>query len=111
MLFTPPTNMLVPGERVLQRYEIESVLGRGGMGTVFRARHVHLDSAVAVKVLHRLTEVDRAAQTARFLREAKVVASLSHPHVVRVLDYGLVEQLGGAPCIVMELLDGPSFED
>jgi serine/threonine protein kinase len=103
--------MLGPGDVVLQRYEIECLLGEGGMGAVFRARHVHLDTTVAVKVLNRPTSADREARTARFLREAKLIAKLNHPNVVRVVDFGTVEALDGAPCIVMELLDGPSFED
>jgi serine/threonine protein kinase/Flp pilus assembly protein TadD len=86
-------------------YEILSALGSGGMGEVYRARDVRLEREVAVKVLpERL--VDDASALARFQREARSVAALSHPNIVAVFDIG-VEQ--GLPYVVMELLEGETL--
>ena len=89
------------------RYRIEALVGAGGLGLVFRALHVALDRPVAVKVLH--AEVDAVPEMrARFEREARVLASLAHPHIVHVTDYGVD---GGMPYIVMELLEGITLAD
>src|SRR5215213_7771036 len=66
-----------------QGLELLEEIGRGGMGRVFRARHAKLDRVVAVKLLPAELAVDAAFQ-ARFEREARVLARLSHPHVVTV---------------------------
>ena len=79
-----PALQLSPGVRV-DRYEIERELGRGGMGAVYQARDVTLDRRVALKLLH--ARRDEAAQ-ARLLREAQVMAKLSHPNVVPVFELG-----------------------
>src|SRR3954469_22312392 len=79
-----PSHELSPGLRV-GRYEIERELGRGGMGVVYQARDVTLDRRVALKLLH--ARRDEAAQ-ARLLREAQVMAKLSHPNVVPVFELG-----------------------
>lgn len=83
-------------------YEIQSVLGSGGMGEVYRARDTRLDRDVAVKVLPERLSQDAMA-LARFQREAKAVAVLSHPNIVAIYDLG-AEQ--GAHYVVMELLEG-----
>jgi serine/threonine-protein kinase len=94
-----------PGERVLGRYVIEGLLGEGGMGKVYRAHHATLGLAVAVKVMHRQERPDLVE---RFEREAQLMSRVQHPNVVRVLDYGLLDD--GAPCLVMEVLEGESLE-
>jgi serine/threonine-protein kinase len=83
------------------RYEIISLLGRGGMGVVYRARHLGLGIEVAVKVL------GRAGDAVRFEREARAIARLDHPGCVRVLDHGV---WGRTHFIAMELLDGPTLD-
>lgn len=88
-----------PGDLIAEKYRIESVLGRGGMGTVFAARHGELGQVVAIKVLH--SAAPTAAQ--RFQREAKISAQLSSEHTARVFDLGTAE---GAPFLVMEYLAG-----
>lgn len=97
---------------VAGRYRIERRLGRGGMGTVWRATDDLLRRQVAVKELHLpnvgLTEVEAGNQRERALREARSVARIRHPHVVVVHD--VVEQ-DGRPWIVMELVDGRSLSD
>ncbi|MEV7524784.1 serine/threonine-protein kinase [Streptomyces sp. NPDC091371] len=86
------------------RYRLQERLGRGGMGTVWRAADELLGRPVAVKELH----VDAGAQITGALREARVVAQIRHPHVVVVHD---VVEHEGVPCIVMELVDGGSLAD
>ena len=88
------------GELVLGRYRIESLLGRGGMGEVYRARHDRLGMAVAVKIL---TEVNDD-MVRRFEREATLMARVRHPNVVAIADFGTTA--AGLPCIVMEFIKG-----
>jgi len=86
-------------------YEILAKLGEGGMATVYRARQLTVDREVAFKVLlARLT--DNPESLARFRAEVKIAASLSHPHIVKVFDYGQHDALS---YIVMELLTGGSL--
>ena len=91
---------LQAGEIVLGRYRIESLLGRGGMGEVYRARHDRLGMAVAVKIL---TEVNDD-MVRRFEREATLMARVRHPNVVAIADFG--QTTAGLPCIVMEFIKG-----
>ena len=88
--------------RVVGRYQLLEPLGRGGMGTVYRARQVQLEKLVAVKVLDPLIASGQAGVT-RFLREARAAAKIRHPNVVEVFDVGFDE---GAVFLAMELLEG-----
>ncbi|MCG3191413.1 MAG: Serine/threonine-protein kinase PknD [Thermoanaerobaculia bacterium] len=95
---------LLPGTR-LGPYEIVSPLGAGGMGEVYRARDPKLERDVAVKVLPE--SLPRNAQTlARFEREARAVAALSHPNILAIFDFGRHEETVYA---VMELLEGETL--
>ena len=97
---------LKSGQR-LGRYEIESPIGAGGMGEVYRARDTKLDRTVAVKILpSHLAE--HPLSRARFEREWKAVSELSHPHICALFDVGEVE---GFPFIVMEHLKGDSLAE
>ena len=69
------------------RYALESVLGRGGMATVYRARHTLTDQAFAVKVLHDRFAEDEALRQ-RLAREAQAARALAHPNVVEIHDVG-----------------------
>jgi serine/threonine protein kinase len=94
---------LRPGVVLDGRYEIEHVLGQGGMGLVVRARHVHLDEHVAIKVL--LPEYARDQDlVARFLREGRAATKIRDEHVCRVIDVACTE--GGLAYMVLELLVG-----
>jgi len=96
-----------PGDVLEGKYTIERVLGAGGMGIVFAARHSTLGQRVAVKML--LPEVARRPEAVeRFLREARACINLKSEHVARVLDVGTHDN--GAPFMVMEYLDGEDLQ-
>jgi serine/threonine-protein kinase len=98
-----------PGDIVNEKYRLESVLGRGGMGSVWRARHLELDAPIALKLMNAdVAESSTGLQ--RFIREAKAAANLRSPHVVQVLDHG-VDASTSTPFIVLELLEGESLAD
>src|SRR6516225_11905360 len=86
-------------------YEVEALLGRGGMGLVYKARHLRLNRFVALKMLIAGAYAG-PHERARFQREAEVVASLRHAHIVQVHDVGDHE---GRPYFTMELLEGGSL--
>jgi serine/threonine-protein kinase len=86
-------------------YEVEGVLGRGGMGVVFRARHLRLDRLVAVKMMLAGAYAG-PRERARFQREAEAVARLRHPNVVQVYDVG---EADGRPYFTMEYVEGGSL--
>ena len=95
---------MTPGAR-LGQYEIVAPLGAGGMGEVYRARHLSLDREVAVKLLPPRLASDEAAR-ARFEREARAVAALSHPNILAIHDFG---QQDGVVYAVTELLRGETL--
>ena len=97
---------LTPGTR-FGAFEILSPLGEGGMGEVYRARDTRLDRHVALKLLLEAWSAD-ADRMSRFEREAKVLASLNHPHIAQL--YG-IEDSGAAKGLVMELVDGVTLAD
>src|SRR5262245_47200951 len=88
------------GQR-LGRYEIESKLGEGSMGIVYRARDTVLDRVVALKTLSSDGSTDEIQK--RFKREAEAIGRMDHPHVVKVFDLGEIE---GRLFMAMELLEG-----
>src|SRR3954462_2257376 len=90
------------GRVIAGRYRLESPVAQGGMGSVWLARHLQLDTALAVKFIN-LDQRATSGGRARFEREAKAAALLHGPHVVEVHDYGIDE---GLPYLVMEFLRG-----
>jgi eukaryotic-like serine/threonine-protein kinase len=92
-----------PGEILAAKYEVERVLGVGGMGVVVAARHIQLGQRVAIKFM-RVEAAQHAHGVSRFLREARAAVALSSEHVTKVLDVGTLES--GAPYMVMEYLAG-----
>lgn len=88
-------------------YEIQSALGAGGMGEVYRARDTRLDRIVAIKILSaNLSENSELA--ARFEREARAISSLNHPHICHLYDIGTQD---GTSYLVMEYLEGETLAD
>src|SRR5262249_41848042 len=91
----------------LGSYEITSLIGKGGMGEVYRARDSKLKRDVAIKVLPDTFSQD-TERVARFQREAEVLASLSHPNIAVI--HGL-EESRGEMALVLELVEGPTLDD
>src|SRR4029079_14213022 len=104
---TPPADPLI-GLTLDGKYRIEDQLGVGGMGTVYRARHILIDRAVALKVLNQRLVEDEASRI-RFRREAKAAGRLHHLNAVAVTDFGQSSE--GYVYIVMELLEGRTLRD
>lgn len=93
---------LVASQMIAGKYRLESLIGHGGMGSVWRARHATLDMPVAIKFMAPQALAD-AESRQRFDREARALAALRTPHIVQVLDHGVD---GDTPYIVMEHLEG-----
>src|SRR4051812_24208658 len=102
----PFIGRLEPGSRV-DRYQILSAVGRGGMGEVYAAYHPDLDRRIALKVVGE-AGADSAERRGRLLREARAIARLSHPNVVAVYDAGTV---GDRVYIAMEFVEGETVDD
>lgn len=100
----PPNPLL--GKTIDAKYRIESVLGSGGQGAVYRATQVHLGREVALKVL-RVDSVGKPDHVKRFQREGQTLAQISHPNIVTVFDFGISPEVGFY--LVMELLKGASL--
>src|SRR5271155_2967891 len=103
---TPPaadalTQALV-GRTFAEKFRIESFLGKGAMGSVFRATQLNLKKRVAIKVMH--PDRKDATYVSRFKREAKAAARMEHPNLLRVIDFG--EEPDGLLYIAMEFVDG-----
>jgi serine/threonine-protein kinase len=96
-----------PGELIADRYELEELVGSGGMSSVFRARDTQLDRRVAIKILHERF-ADDPEYLERFRREARAVAQLSHPNIVTVIDRG---DDAGRQYIVFEHVDGENLKE
>ena len=93
--------------KTLLHYHIGEEIGAGGMGTVYRARDTTLERDVAVKLLadHLVEDAERMA---RFEREAKLLASLNHPHIATIHGF---EKDGATRFLVMELVEGPTLAE
>ncbi len=89
------------------RYQIEKVLGRGGMGMVYKGRHIYMNRLVAIKVLHPEQAKDQSI-VARFRKEASALCRFSHPNLVSVFDFGVMNS--GEPFMVMDFCDGESLD-
>lgn len=92
-----------PGDVIAAKYQVQRIVGAGGMGVVLQATHLQLGQSVAIKLLN-VDEATRAEATVRFLREGRAAAALKGDHVVRIYDVGTLDD--GLPFIVMEFLHG-----
>ena len=90
------------------RYRLDSLIGVGGMGDVYRATHIHIDTEFAVKLLKPEFVADQTA-IKRFRLEAKAAGRIQHPNAVRVSDFGVTPE--NIVYLVMELVQGPSLRD
>jgi eukaryotic-like serine/threonine-protein kinase len=96
-----------PGDLIADRYELEELVGTGGMSSVFRARDQQLEREVAIKILHQ-HYADDPEYLERFRREARAVARLSHPNIVTVIDRG---DDGSRQFIVFEHVEGENLKE
>jgi tRNA A-37 threonylcarbamoyl transferase component Bud32 len=95
------------GTMLDERYLIEGVIGRGGMGVVYRARQQNMDKDMAIKMLysHKVSEPEAIK---RFHREAKTVTAVRHHHIINLYDFGMYQN---QPYLVMDYLEGKSLKD
>ena len=96
------------GQTIGGKYVVRSVLGEGGMGTVFEAEHAALGRSVAIKVLHP-QQAKRAVAVKRFHQEARAAGAIGHPNICEVYDLGTLDD--GSPYLVMEKLTGETLAD
>src|SRR5262245_6804148 len=88
-------------------FEVHELIGKGGMGEVYRARDTKLNRDVAIKVLPR-SVVQDGESVARFKREAQVLASLNHPNIAAIHEF---KEVGTSSCLVLELVEGETLAD
>ena len=103
----PSSGHSILTDRRIGPYQIQALIGAGGMGEVYRARDTKLGRAVAIKILPRAFTSD-PERLARFEREAQMLAALNHPHIGAI--YSL-EEADGVCALVLELVEGETLAD
>ena len=98
--------LLAPGSKILERYKVIELLGKGGMGSVYHVQHIHLKSEFALKVLNKQADSN---VWRRFDNEAKAASRLDHPNLIKVQDSGLLPD--GQPFFIMDLVKGETLAD
>lgn len=91
----------------ISQYVVQDIIGRGGMGAVYLAKHVELHRKVAIKVLVPAHGEDQRLALERFIREARAAAALDHPNIVRIFD---VARHNNVPYLIMEYVDGETLQ-
>jgi serine/threonine-protein kinase len=105
-----PTMHTLAGEPILEgKYQLESRLGQGGMGVVYKARHAYLKTQLAIKIILPDLVGNDPQLVTRFRQEALAAAAIRHQNVVAVTDYGVIA--GSIPFLVMEYVEGESLHD
>jgi serine/threonine protein kinase len=99
---------LPPGSQLGETYQIVRLIGEGGMGEVYEARHARLSGRYAVKLIRKEFVALSEMAVKRFKREAEVTSSLQHPNIVQVIDFNMTPD--GSPYIVMEFVEGIDLE-
>lgn len=97
---------MLQGQIFAERYEIIELIGKGGSGTVYKVRHLHLDKMFALKILHASGAENEEDTALRFQQEAKLGTRLDHAGIVRVHDFGVFD---GKSFMIMDLLTGESL--
>ncbi|MGC3968019.1 MAG: serine/threonine-protein kinase [Pirellulales bacterium] len=92
---------------LIHDHEIQAVLGRGGMGVVYQAKHIKLNRIVALKMLLAGAQAGRS-EYLRFMKEAEAAAALKHPNIVQIYDYG---EAAGQPYFTMEYVEGGTLAE
>jgi CHASE2 domain-containing sensor protein/tRNA A-37 threonylcarbamoyl transferase component Bud32 len=105
-----PPGMLAVGDVLDDTYEVESIVGQGGMGVVYRVRHRALARAFAAKLVHSRV-ADNPAFLERFSREAEALGKLKHPHIVDVTDFGVDRSGTPRPYLILEHLQGQTLQE
>ncbi|MDX6288833.1 MAG: eukaryotic-like serine/threonine-protein kinase [Blastocatellia bacterium] len=104
------TNSSIQGEPILDgRYQLEKRLGQGGMGVVYKARHIFLKTQHAIKIILPDLVGNDPNLTTRFRQEALAAAAIRHQNIIAVTDFGVVR--GTMPFLVMEFVEGRSLQD
>lgn len=94
------------GKTIDGKYLVEKLVGQGGMGNVYKARHLHMDTTLAIKILHPHLVTD-ATSVERFRREARAALAVDHSNAIKVMDFGVSD--GKTVYLVMEFLEGQSL--
>lgn len=108
MVLIPLAQDQLIGTKLADRYHVLSIIGHGGMGVVYKARHELMDRIVAIKMLQS-NLVSDSMSVKRFQQEAKAASRLKHPNVITLYDFGVSPT--GQPYLVMDFLDGISLSD
>ncbi|HET8932693.1 MAG TPA: protein kinase [Polyangiales bacterium] len=103
------SHTLVAGSTIDERYRLISLIGEGGMASVWRAEDYNLKRAVAIKLLYLGPHRDTGSAVEQFLREARIAAAVQHRNVIHTMDFGTTQD--GVPYMVMELLQGENLAD
>jgi serine/threonine-protein kinase len=96
------------GKTIANRFEMLAHIGSGGMGDVYKAKHLLMERIVAIKILHA-DKTYKPASLLRFQQEAKTASSLNHPNIVGIFDFGLTDD--NTPFLVMDYIEGLSLYD